>query len=96
MKMNQYIIKLVRPSSRGRLLTDHCSGAFLNEITRAALLTVVLGVTVVLATGCASTGNGLSARLIRPLPAIQEASYSAYDGSYQPERSPAFNDFFGS
>jgi hypothetical protein len=96
MKMNQYIIKLVCPSSRGRLLTDHCSGAFLNEITRAALLTVVLGVTVVLATGCASTGNGLSARLISPLPAIQEASYSAYDGSYQPERSPAFNDFFGS
>ena len=96
MKTKQYIIRVVCLSNSGSLLTDHCSGAFLSEITRAVLLTVVLGMTVVLATGCASTGNGLSARLISPLPAIQEASYSAYDGSYQPERSPAFNDFFGS
>jgi hypothetical protein len=57
MKINQQIAKLVCPSSSGSLFTDHCSGAFLHEITRAASLTVVLGVTVVLATGCAGTSN---------------------------------------
>ena len=96
MKMNQYIIKLVCPSSSGSLLTDHCSGAFLNEITRAVLLIVVLGLTVVLATGCASTGNGLSARLISPIPTNEQASQWEEEGSYQPAGSPAFSDFFGS
>ena len=33
----------------------------LERITRAALLTVVLGISVVVATGCASTGTGVSA-----------------------------------
>ena len=96
MKMNQYIIKLVCPSSSGSLLTDRCSGAFLNEITRAALLTIVLGVTVVLATGCEATSNGVNAGLISPVSNNQQASNSKDEGLYQPARSPAFSDFFGS
>ena len=96
MKINQSIIKLVRPSSRGSLLADYCSGTFLTEITRVALLTVVLGISMVLATGCAATSKGVSARLITPVPRNQEVSYFEYDGSYVPARSPAFSDLFGS
>jgi hypothetical protein len=62
MRINYQIDKLVCPASNGSLLADHCSGAFLKQYTRAALLTVVLGVAVVLATGCALNGNGLSAK----------------------------------
>ena len=58
MKINQHIVKVICPSSSGSLLSDHCSGAFLNQIGRAALLAGVLGVAVVLATGCSSTGAG--------------------------------------
>ena len=97
MKMNRHIIKLVYPFSSGSLLTDHCSGAFLNEITRAALLTVVLGITVVLATGCASMGHGVSARLISPVTNNHQPADAEQNDTYQPARSPAFDpDLFGS
>jgi hypothetical protein len=96
MKINQHIIKLICPSSSGSLLTDHCSGVFLNEIRRSVLLTLAVGVTVVLATGCAATSNGVSARLISPVPNNQQASNSEDEGSYQSARSPGFSDFFGS
>jgi hypothetical protein len=96
MKISQYIIKLVCSSSSGSLLTDHCSGVVLNQIRRAVLLTVALGVTVVLAAGCAATSNGINARLISPVSNNQEASNSEDEGSYQPARSPAFSDFFSS
>ena len=66
MKMNKHIVKLICPSSSGSLLADHCSGDFLNYIGRAALLAVVLGVAVVFATGCSSTGNGFNPLLIKP------------------------------
>ena len=95
MKINHQIAKLVRPSSNGSLLTDHCSGAFVKQFTRAALLTVALGLIVVVATGCASTGNGLSARLISPIPTNQEGRQSKEESSCQPAGSPAFSDFFG-
>jgi hypothetical protein len=96
MKINQYIIKLIRPSSKGSLLTDHCSGAFLTEITRVALLAVVLGISMVLATGCAATNKGVSANLITPVPRNQEISLLESSGSYVPARSPAFSDSLGS
>ena len=48
MKINKHILKVIFPSSGGSLLTDHCSGDFLNYIGRATLLAVVLGVAVVL------------------------------------------------
>jgi hypothetical protein len=96
MKMNRHIITLVYPFSSGSLLIDYCSGAFLNEITRAALLTVVLGITVVLATGCASMGYGVSARLISPVTNNRQAADTEENDTYQPTRSPAFSEFFGS
>ena len=96
MKMNRHIIKLVYPFSSGSLLTDHCSGAFLNHIGRAALLAVVLGVAVVLATGCSSTGNSFNPLLISPLPAAQQSSDLEENDWNQPPRNTAFNDFFGS
>jgi hypothetical protein len=96
MKNNQSIIKLVSPSSRGSLLTDQYSGAFLTEITRVALLVVVLGISLVLATGCAATNKGGSANLITPVTRNQEVSYLEFSGSYAPARSPVFNDSLGS
>ena len=95
MKMNQYIVKTAYRSSSGSLLTDHCSGVFLNRIRRAALLTVVLGMTVVLATSCSSTGNGFNARLVSPVSAAQQGSDLEDEGRYEPPRSPAFSDLFG-
>jgi hypothetical protein len=96
MKTNQHIIKLVYPFSSGSLLNNHCSGAFLNEIRQAALLTIVLGIAVVLATGCESTGKGVSVKLITPVTNSRQAAEADEYDIYQPTRSPAFNEFFGS
>ena len=97
MKINQYLVKTVRPSSGGTLLPDHCFGAFGKHIERPALLAVALGATVVLATGCSSTGAGYNARLISPVPNNQQATNSQDDNWYQPSRSPGFDpDLFGS
>jgi hypothetical protein len=57
---------------------------------RAALLAVALGATVVLTTGCSSTGSGFGARLINP-PNNQSAINSEDDSWYQPPRSPGFD-----
>ena len=97
--MNLYIVKSAYRSSGGSLLTDHCSGAFLNEIKRCALLTVMLGIIVVLVTGCSSTGTGgtgLNARLISPISIIQQDANAEDDETQQPAGSPAFSDFLGS
>jgi hypothetical protein len=78
------------------LLTDHCSGAFLDRIARSAVLAIVLGVTVMLATGCSATGNGFNARIISPVTTNQKTPDPEENDWYQPERSPAFSDLFGS
>src|SRR5271166_268289 len=96
MKMNLYIVKSAYRSSGGSLLTDHCSGAFLNEIKRCVLLTVMLGLIVVLVTGCSSTGTGFNARLISPISINQQDANSEDDGTHKPARSPAFSDLLGS
>ena len=75
------------------MLTDHCSGSFLNEIKRAALLTVVLGISVVLATGCASTNRGVSVKLMSSVTSKHLVEQS---NLYELARSPEFSDFFGS
>src|ERR1700730_18009918 len=95
MKIKKQIVRLVCLSSSGSLLTDHCSGVFLKQIIRLALLAVVLGVTVVLATGCSSTGSGFSASIISRVTTNQQASDPEKNGWYQPARSPAFSDLFG-
>ena len=91
MKINQYLVKTARPSSSGTLLPDHCFGVFGKNIERAALLAVALGATVVLATGCSSTGAGYNARLISPVPNNQQATNSEDGNWYQPSRSPGFD-----
>ena len=96
MKIKQHIVTLILPSSSGSLLTDHYSGAFLKQIARSALLGGVLGVAVVLATGCSSTGNSFNPLLISPLPAAQQSSDLEENDWNQPPRNTAFNDFFGS
>ena len=94
--MNLYIVKPAYRSSGGSLLTDHCSGAFLNEIKRCALLTVMLGIVVVLVTGCSSTGTGFDGRLISPISSNQQDANAGDDWADQPAGSPAFSDFVGS
>ena len=97
MKINQYLVKTARPSSSGTLLPDHCFGVFGKHIERAALLAAALGATVVLATGCSSTGAGYNARLISPVPNNQQGTNSEDDNWYQPSRSLGFDrDLFGS
>ena len=95
MKINQYLVKTAHPSSSGSSLRDHCFGVFGKYIERAALVAVAW-VTVVVATGCSSTGAGYNARLISPVPNNQQATNSEDDNRYQPPRSPGFDpDLFG-
>jgi hypothetical protein len=97
MKINQSLVRTAGPSSRATLFPDHCAGLFAKQIERAALLTVALGATVVLATGCSSTGTGFDARLLSPSLSNQQAAHSEKDNWYQPSRSPEFDpDLFGS
>jgi hypothetical protein len=98
MKINQYLVKTACPPSSGTLLPDHRFGVFAKHIARAALLLpVALGATVILATGCSSTGTAFAARLISPVPNNQPATSSEADNWYQPSRSPGFDpDLFGS
>jgi hypothetical protein len=98
MQIHQYLVKTACPSSSGTLFPDHRFGVFAQHIARAALLLpVALGATVVLATGCSSTGTALDARLISPIPNNQQATHSEADNWYQPSRSPGFDpDLFGS
>ena len=62
MQSNQHI-EMARPWSNAKMLNDRCSGFFFNDMGRAALLAVIFGVVVMLATGCSSTGTGFSTRL---------------------------------
>ena len=91
MKINQYLAKTACPSSSGTLRPEHRSGVFVKHIERAGLLAVALVATVVLATGCSSTGTGFGASLIKPVPNHQPTINSEDDGWYQPPRSPGFD-----
>jgi hypothetical protein len=96
MKLSQHIVKTACPAGSGRLLRDYRSRSFLDRIRGEGLLAVALGITVVLAPGCSSTGTPFNARLISPLQTNQQASNFENDGSYQAPRSPGFHDLFGS
>jgi hypothetical protein len=88
--MNNYLLKTTPPIHAG--LTSISV-----QIKRATLLAAALGTTVVLATGCSSTGTGFHAGLISPIPTSQRAANLEDDNWYQPSRSPAFDsDLFGS
>jgi hypothetical protein len=95
MKMNKYIVNTKCPV-HASLSSNHYSKGFWRHIRRAALLAVALGTTVVLATGCSSTGTGFNARLTSPVPTNQQAANFEYDNWYQPSLSPSFDsDLFG-
>jgi hypothetical protein len=95
MKMNKYIVHTTCPV-HDSWLSSHCSGAFLVHNRRAALLAVALGTTIVLATGCSSTGTGFNARLISPVPTNPQPTHFDDDNWYPPSRSPGFDsDVFG-
>jgi len=96
MKVTKTIVKTAHRSSGGSLLTGPCSGAFVNEVKRSAFLVIILSVIVVLATGCSSMGTGSNVSLLTSVPIKQREANPAGDGRYQPVRSPAFNDLFGS
>ena len=97
MKINQSLVRTAGPSSKATLLPDHCAGLFAKQIGRAALLAVALGATVVLATGCSSTGTGFDAKLIGPIPSNQQVANFENDNWYQPSQSPEFDpNLFGS
>jgi hypothetical protein len=92
MKMNKYIVKKTCSS----LSSSHYFGAILIHLRRVALFAVALGTTLVLGTGCSSTGTGFSARLISPAPTNQQATNFDVNNWYQPALSPGFDsDFFG-
>ena len=95
MKINKYIVNTTCPIYAS-LISSHCSGAFWNHTTRLALLAIALGTTVVMATGCSSTGTGISARLISPVPTNQQAANFEDDNWNQTALSPGFDsDLFG-
>jgi len=95
MKMNKYIVETTCPM-HASWISSHCSGAWWDHIRRAALLAVALGTTVVLATGCSSTGTKINARLISPVPTNQQAANFEDENWYQPSLSPGFDsDLFG-
>jgi hypothetical protein len=95
MKLKQQPVKTARPLGPGRLVRYHSFGVLLNRIKQSPLIALLVAATVVLATGCSSTGTNFSARLISPSPINQRSPISEEDGSYQPPRSPGFNDLFG-
>ena len=93
--MNKYIVNTTCPI-HASVISSHCSGGFRDHIRRAALLAVALGTTVVLATGCSSTGTGMNARLISAAPTSQQAANFEDGNWYQPSLSPGFDsDLFG-
>jgi hypothetical protein len=95
MRMNKCIVNTTCPI-HASLSSSHCSGAILVHPRRVALLAVALGTTVVLATGCSSTGTGFNARLISSVPTNQQAANFEDDNWYQPSLSPGFDsDLFG-
>ncbi len=67
MKLKQHIVKTAYPAGSGQLLRDYSSQCFLDHIRPERSLAMVLGITVVLASGCSSTGTAFNARVINPL-----------------------------
>jgi hypothetical protein len=66
MKSKQHTVKMAYPAGSGRLLRDYSSQCFLDHVGPERLLAIVLGITVLLASGCSSTGTAFNARLISP------------------------------
>jgi hypothetical protein len=95
MQIHTYIVNTTQ-LVHGSGLSSHCSGTILVHIRRAALLAVALETTIVLATGCSSTGTAFNARPISPVPTNPQPTHLGDVNWYQPSRSPGFDsDLFG-
>ena len=96
MKLNLSTSSVISPTCNDSILTHDSSGLYLQNIGRGALVAVVLGLSVMLATGCSVTSQGFQAGLVRSAPAPRHVTESEHNGWYQPTRSPAFDpDLFG-
>jgi hypothetical protein len=94
MKPNDYIITTAHHSNNRRLLTNRSSGIFAKEVVRTGFLTITLGLAVLLTSSCASSNGGFNARLITPVASGQQADAMRSD-TYQPARSPGFDEYLG-
>ena len=96
MKLNLFSNSVISPTCNDSILTYHCSGLYLQNIGRCALLASALGLSAMLATGCSSTEEGFRARLTGSAATTRRVTESEDNGGYQPTRSPAFDpDLFG-
>jgi hypothetical protein len=94
MKPNDYIITTANHSNNRRLLTDRSSGIFAKEVVRTGFLTIALGVAVLLTSSCASSNGGFNARVITPVASGEQAD-AMTSHTYQPARSPGFDEYLG-
>jgi hypothetical protein len=92
MKTNDYIITTANHSNNRALLTGACYGIFKKEVVRSGFLTIALGIAVLLTSSCASSNRGFNARLITPAASGEQAAAMTSD-TYQPPRSPAFDEY---
>ena len=96
MKLNLSSSSVIFPTCNDSIFTHRCSGLYLYNIGRSALLAVALGLSAMLATGCSSTGERFQARLTGSTPTTPRVREPEDNGGYQPTRSPAFDpDLFG-
>ena len=96
MKPNLFSSSVISLTCSDSILTHHCSGFYLPNIGRCALLAVALGLSAMLATGCSSTGERFQARLTGSTPTTPRVREPEDNGGYQPTRSPAFDpELFG-
>jgi hypothetical protein len=94
MKTNDYIITTANHSNNRALLTGASYGIFKKEVVRSGFLTIALGIAILLTSSCASSNRGVNARLITPVASGEQADAMASD-TYQPPRSPAFDQYLG-
>ena len=96
MKLNLSSSSVISPTCNDGILTHPCSGLYLQNIGRCALVAVAIGLSAMLATGCSSTEEGFQTRLTGSAPTTRRVTESEDNGGYQPTRSPAFDpDLFG-
>ena len=74
--------KITLPWSKSKMSNDRCFGVFFREIRRRALLGVIFGFTVALATGCSSMDEGLKAGLMTPI--AEDRPYDPAEPGFSP------------
>ena len=94
MQSNHEMDRIARLRSEGHMSSDGCYCRWFCGMARAAVLAIVFSATVVVTTGCSSTGGGANARFIAANPEPGVAAAEDETG-YQPPRSPNFSELTG-